>query len=144
MIAIEYIAGVFDSEGSLSIAENKCAKVAYMQARLNIANTNLPLLTAIRNVFGGTIRPQKSTNLQNYQLEWTKAADQLKVLRTIQPFLIAKKEQVDFFLAEYAPTIRYGRGKHPKLSEQEHSKRAETRIKLQTLKQVDYPISAIH
>jgi hypothetical protein len=149
-ISAEYMAGLFDGEGCLYVHEvhtkRKHGTIHHMMARAVISSTYLPLLIAVREKWGGSVHPdtQASGKRQSWRLDFNSHEELLGLLRAIQPYVIIKKDQIDFFLAEFAPTMRAGRGKHLPLSPEQHAKRAEVKAKLQELKKVDFPLPAIN
>lgn len=93
----EYIAGLFDGEGSLSFSVSKTkhgGNTAYPVVR--IANCNRLVLELIQRQFGGTLQCFKPRYLRgplNYALQVGKAQAK-RFLETILPFLVIKRSLV--------------------------------------------------
>lgn len=144
MVSAAYLAGLFDGEGCIYVFEASCKRkhgvVKQMMARFVIANTHLPTLEAIKCDWGGFVTAVKSNggSLPNYRLDISGHESLLNVLKAMQPYLIVKRDQVDLFLADYAPTIRLGKGKFTPLTPEQHAKRVEVRDKLAALKKISY------
>jgi hypothetical protein len=94
-LSLEYIAGLFDGEGYITVNKNKKSFVPVVGIKMNGFN----LLKKLNNEFGGYFYQRK--NYINRPLtEWTlKGAFQvIPFLRKIEPFLIIKKEQAQLCL----------------------------------------------
>lgn len=81
MLSLEYVAGLFDGEGCVSVQSKGYLAVV-------IANNHLPLLQQLKEQFGGsiTIRPNGTCN-------WKISTRQGEAfLRLIHPFLVVKKD----------------------------------------------------
>jgi hypothetical protein len=150
LISAEYLSGIFDGEGCLYIFEARTKRkhgvITNMHARAVISSTYLPLLTAIRADWGGSLHPdtQASGLRQSYRLDFTSHDELLRLLRAVQPHAVIKKAQIDLFLAEFAPTMRSGQRKHLPLTVEQHAKRREIKSKLQELKKENFPASPVN
>ena len=139
-----YLAGFFDSEGCLYVYESKTKRkkgiVKQMMARVMISNTHLPVLQAIQSEYGGNINKiaSKPGALQNLRLDINGHTKILKFLSVVQPHLHVKKEQVDLFMTDYAPTMQGMNGTYRPLTPEQHAKRLEVRDKLRILKRISY------
>src|ERR1043165_2799882 len=96
-MTIPYLAGIIDGEGHFCRPRNKNGEGrAFMQSRIIVTNTHLPLLESIKVTYGGSIRvrtPSRTNNLVCYTWSITgKRAEELA--RLLQPYLIVKSEQV--------------------------------------------------
>jgi hypothetical protein len=94
-LSLEYIAGLFDGEGYITVNKNKKAFIPVVGIKMNGFN----LLKKLHNEFGGYFYQRK--NYINRPLtEWTlKGAFQvIPFLKKIEPFLIIKKEQAQLCL----------------------------------------------
>ena len=150
-VSAQYLAGFVDGEGCIYIHTNwgsrQYRKRPRIVARLTITNTHLPTLLAIHKEWGGRIHKRDvkkhyGRGKDSYQLDWNSHVSVLAVLKAIQPFAIAKKEQIDLFLTEYVPTMmETGRTYH--LSESDYTKRLEVKEKLSTLKRVEFKHSEL-
>ena len=139
-----YLAGFFDSEGCLYVYES-CTKrkrgiIKQMMARVMISNTHLPVLQAIKAEYGGNINKiaSKLGALQNFRLDINGHAKILRFLSTIRPYLHVKRDQVELFMTDYAPTMQGMNGTYRPLTAEQHAKRAEVRDKLKALKRINY------
>jgi len=107
MLSPQYIAGLFDGEGSIHIEKNLAkpgSKIWRRGYRNNcyrlvvaIVNRNLRVLRMLKEEFGGTIMIHKSgfskKSLPAYQWRITDNRA-LKFLETIKPYVIIKEPQV--------------------------------------------------
>jgi hypothetical protein len=94
-LSLEYIAGLFDGEGYITVNKNKKSFVPVVGIKMNGFN----LLKKLNSEFGGYFYQRK--NYINRPLtEWTlKGAFQvIPFLKKIEPFLIIKKEQAQLCL----------------------------------------------
>ena len=94
-LSLEYIAGLFDGEGWITVNKNKKTFIPVVGIKMNGFN----LLKKLNNEFGGYFYQRK--NYINRPLtEWTlKGAFQvIPFLKKIEPFLIIKKEQAQLCL----------------------------------------------
>ena len=103
MIKAEYIAGVFDGEGSILIGKypNKGNRELGYRGYMHIVNTYVPLLEQIQSVYGGKIAFQKQHGVMTrpcYSL--TFSTNEIRhVLPKLLPYLLVKKEQAEVLLA---------------------------------------------
>ena len=94
-VSLEYIAGLFDGEGYITVNKNKKTFIPVVGIKMNGFN----LLKKLNNEFGGYFYQIK--NYTNRPLtEWTlKGSFQvIPFLKKIEPFLIIKKEQAQLCL----------------------------------------------
>jgi hypothetical protein len=94
-LSLEYIAGLFDGEGYITVNKNKKTFIPVVGIKMNGFN----LLKKLNNEFGGYFYQIK--NYTNRPLtEWTlKGSFQvIPFLKKIEPFLIIKKEQAQLCL----------------------------------------------
>ena len=104
--SIPYVAGIVDGEGSIGFGKTR----GTIFPRVFVTNTNLDLLNALKDQFGGDINPlslRKENWAQGYtwRLSWTKAVE---FIRRIEPYLFIKDKQAHTILAW--DHIRPGRG----------------------------------
>lgn len=148
-ISAQYLAGFFDGEGCIAfrVGRRVCvdgSKTARISAACSITHTHLPTLKAISNKWGGHIYVHKSKYYdmekvrQGYMLHWQTQKSVVEVLLAIQPYVVTKKDQVDFFLAEYVPTMKDNIGRKYRLTKEQTAKRFEVREKLSAMKAVEF------
>jgi len=146
-ISAQYLAGFFDGEGCVhihsAIRKGGQHRRRY-KARVTITNTHLPTLQAIASQHGGKVYARihgeyyEGRNIrQSWNLNWDVQEAVVRVLKAMQPYLIQKKAQVDYFLTEYTPTMKDRKGAYH-LSDAEYAKRAEIHTKLQELKKEEF------
>ena len=93
-----YFAGLFDGEGCVSINKTSGGiKRKYkrngFQLRVSVTNTNLDILYALQNRYGGKVYIREKANARNYG-NWITVSNQtIHPLSSWLPFLIIKKEQ---------------------------------------------------
>lgn len=100
-----YLAGVFDGEGSISLACHKRPPVKegnketlhYLKF-LCVTNTDLSLLNLFKKIYGGFIRAKKQPNKQCYEWQLTTKDDIEKFLLSVIPYCIIKKERAKIML----------------------------------------------
>lgn len=102
---LSYVAGFFDGEGSVCIAEShrKDRLVEYVLA-CGIGNTYFPILVFLKKRFGGTLHLNLSgqKRKEHYKpfLQWYLSGNKaIKFLKTILPYLIVKKSQAEVGIA---------------------------------------------
>lgn len=93
-----YFAGLFDGEGCISINKTKgTAKKPYarsgFQLRTSVTNTNIDVLYALQEQYGGKVYIREKKDARNYG-NWVTVSNQcIKPLSLWLPFLIIKKNQ---------------------------------------------------
>jgi len=108
-VSLEYLAGIIDGEGSIMFVRTGNAKMNGMWAswtiKMIVANTNMKLLTALQESFGGKIwlvnRRDDGNWKDGYRLQWF-GQDAADLLEKIAPYLIIKGEQASYALAALA------------------------------------------
>lgn len=99
---IEYLAGIVDGEGHFCRHKAKNGRGAsYFRSRLIVSNTHLPLLEAIKETYGGFIRPVKVVSPISRKpiYHWIIGDGKCEALaRELRPHLIVKQEQVNRIL----------------------------------------------
>jgi hypothetical protein len=94
---IAYAAGVFDGEGTITLAKNKSSK--FRKLVVGITNTSLEIVTFFKSKFGGMIHCQK-----RYKANHSKCYLWRLSSRTALPFLklivghikdLTKKQRID-------------------------------------------------
>ena len=124
---LAYTAGIFDGEGSVNIT---CDADRRHYLRATVTNTNEPLLSWLRNEFGGNVRtlktPTELTRKSCYT--WSINGSESKIfLEKIFPFVKVKKEQITLALSY--PVKRWGQHCSPV----ERKTREEMYIKMRQL-----------
>ena len=92
-----YFAGLFDGEGCISINKTSGGKRQYkrfgFQLRTSVTNTNLDILYALQNSYGGKVYIREKKNARNYG-NWITVSNQcIEPLSLWLPYLIIKKNQ---------------------------------------------------
>lgn len=87
MLSPEYLAGLFDGEGSVFITNE-------LALRTNIVNTSYPVMKEIYDQFQGSLYDRGYA----WMASWTRNAC-LPILTYIHPYLIIKRERVDMALS---------------------------------------------
>lgn len=114
----EYLAGFFDGEGTIGIS---CERGKVFRVRCAIANTSLEVLLRIRETFGGNLvprpyNPKYPNAMAQHALYWSGTHNCRAILKTIRPFSIVKRTEIDLVLDEWIPHVlatrpkRLGRG----------------------------------
>ena len=110
MLSKEYIAGLFDGEGHVSITVTERRGKVDPKLCVKLTNTHLPVMELVKAQYGGTFYLQKKTEehyLQVYQLTFNVTESKVFLTELI-PFLIIKKRQAELAL-EFSSTV-YRRG----------------------------------
>lgn len=112
-VSLEYLAGFFDGEGCINISTSK----AQLIPRVSIANTYLPMLKCVQEMFGGTIceksiRPETCAPA----FEWTLAGKKrvYPFLEKLLPHLTVKRDQAMFLLHQWPAEARATKAEWPK------------------------------
>lgn len=97
MIPLEYLAGYFDGEGCICVMQ-ACGNTNRLQFRITIVSSDLEVLMAFDQRFGGGAREVRHGNskkrMQLYR--WSlNNQDAVNALRILLPHLIAKREQAE-------------------------------------------------
>lgn len=98
MLSLEYIAGLFDGEGHVSITATKRRSGTDPKLTVRLTNTFLPIIREIQHMYGGHIykaRKVKEHYLQVYVLSLT-VEESKKFLSDILPFLHIKRDQATY------------------------------------------------
>lgn len=149
MLSIEYLAGLFDGEGCISLAQGGAVKNGYVSfgLRMAICMCYKPIIEQIHNDYGGNKIARRRTD-GNRRDQWTwhitgKAAEEL--LNLLIPHLIVKKEEalVCKEALNYRRSLPKGvggrRGGTPRTTEQKE-KLQEYVDKVKALKKIEYKI----
>ena len=92
-----YFAGLFDGEGCISINKTSGGKRKYkrfgFQLRTSVTNTNLEVLYALQEKYGGKVYIREKSNARSYG-NWITVSNQcINPLSLWLPHLIIKKNQ---------------------------------------------------
>ncbi len=105
----QYLAGIVDGEGTISISKKSGKFYAYIR----VYNNSRPLLERLQKRFGGgsitDSREATETHAASFTLEWSHDKA-IKIGRSILPFLILKKKQAETILslAQVAARLQAG------------------------------------
>jgi hypothetical protein len=133
-----YLAGIIDGEGTLTITRHiRKDRPGYTRFNLRLAvyNTNLGLLSELKEWFGGTIMIAERIG-ENWkpvgQLAWSE--EQLVVLLPkIIPYLLIKREQAEILLAAQATKMTATEGRRNGLSAEVVEIREASYLRLKSL-----------
>ena len=137
MLSKEYIAGLFDGEGHVSITVTQRRGQTDPKLCVKLTNTHLPVMDMVKDQYGGVYYiPRKIKNhyLQVYQLSLN-VTESKRFLTEMLPYLVIKKRQAELAL-EFSNTI-YRRGKKPVTAE-EKQLREELMIKMREEKSKEW------
>ncbi len=132
ILSLEYIAGFFDGEGTVFMGNRGALEV-------RITQSVMEPLEAIRATLGyGRIGPVSvgTNSAPCWQWRVCKWDEGVEFLRSIRPFLIVKREEVDIVLAYATERLSLGMplGHTKKLTDETILLRDETKQKLRTFK----------
>jgi hypothetical protein len=112
-VDIAYLAGFIDGEGTISI--NRVSKGRYIKARVGYCNSNENVVRFCAQITGSKVllshRPDRRHS-DIYLVNICAREKVLGVLKTIRPYLIAKKAQADAVI-EFLEMQEYRIGKGP-------------------------------
>lgn len=107
MIHPAYLAGIIDGEGSIMVTPTGSGKIGGLQCsfsvKVQIANTDMRLLEAIRSSYGGKIEATGKSSercRQGYRLRWF-GAEAVNVINHARSHLLCKNRQADIACALY-------------------------------------------
>lgn len=121
IVEICYLAGMLDSEGTISISK---VNERNYQIRLSVGNTSELIIDYLVEVYGGNKGgPYKSNNENGRdRYDWNCSSyDAIKLIKKVQPYLIVKQAQADLAISAWNDTFRIdynnrGPGQVPKFS----------------------------
>ena len=133
------LAAFIDGEGSILITERHYKTSPYpgMYIRVILANTDPRLLLWAKDRFGGVFviaqrdKPAHHKTPYKWHVSCNQAAS---VLEKCLPYFILKREQAEVALA-FQRTVKHGRGRGVKLSDENRAFREECKGKLLRLRQ---------
>lgn len=126
-----YIGPFFDGEGSITITK-PCPSQSVHCLYTNIGQTNRWILEEIKKIFGGYISTDKRKDKKHQKIYYQltlKCRMAEKFLRTIYPFVILKKKQIEIAL-KFRKTKRKHRGRGCPLPKEIIEKRENFRLEL--------------
>lgn len=105
-----YLAGFFDGEGCIGIACRGKTNGS-LALTCTLTNTHLPTIKMIHTFYGGNIESQTSVNSRGtgahwrnkHRVSWGGAKNVKAFLEIIRPYVIAKRDQVDFMFDVFFP-----------------------------------------
>ena len=102
----QYMAGIFDAEGCLTINSSfrKASNCPGYTAQIIFTNTNVHLMKWIVANFGGVYKKRKvvSGSLQAYDWKITNQKHALSFLSIVEPYMIVKKQEAGLMMRYYA------------------------------------------
>jgi len=115
IIPLEYVAGLFDGEGWVTITRHKPytqygQKSIVYTSRVSIEMTDTQLLEDLHNQFGGSLSKRKkarATNRKITHIWYLHGKNARDFLIMILPFLRTKKEQAKIFIEYINHTSEY-------------------------------------
>lgn len=92
-----YMAGIVDGEGCVTISLSKRNHVTF---RLFIGTVDERLVSWLQEHYGGCVHLRKRGGNQRDLYEWSaRKAEAVRVLTSVYPYLVLKREQANIFLA---------------------------------------------
>lgn len=103
VLSSQYAAGFFDGEGCVQLRYAKGTIQYHKQIVAAIGQSSLPVLTAHKDKYGGSIYQRKMSNCGIKQMwDWKVfTVTACNFYEDILPYLIVKREQVEFALAAW-------------------------------------------
>lgn len=137
-ISREYLAGLFDGEGSVAVYGNgRTGHTLRVQIVQSITPTSEPLWSTLREIYGGgltVVRREGIRPKMNLTFSGQKAA---KFLTDIRPHTILKSDQIDVALTWYlgrAPVARGSNGRITGRTQEEQTEAAAVVALLREMK----------
>lgn len=128
---LAYFAGIFDGEGWVSITRTR-PYGRHVTPRyslyIGVANTYLPVLEAMKLLFGGSLGKTAKVNLQCYAWRLT-SHNAVRFLEALLPYLRIKRMQAEIGI-EYMSVVSDGRGRFTRLTDEELAVREVFRLRL--------------
>lgn len=152
MIDIRYLAGLIDGEGCITIFRHKgkgCRTDHWSYRPLvQIGMTHKPTLHAIHLQFGGQFKQKRGQDItrRSYAVWTLRGGNCIDLLREIAPYLITKKEEARLLITFWDDKdVRLPGGTMKRIKgtarEALKAKREWYRLKLQSLKRVEFSLS---
>lgn len=141
-LALEYIAGFLDCDGSIVIVESRRTnRRTEYYAKINFYSQNLGVLHEIRDVVGGAITPPNTSMVHTLQLS---PRTSIAAAKTLSPYLRIKREQA-FTVLELQKVNRsnkkigkrYGKGGQEPVSDEVFDQRIALCQKMRSLNHSD-------
>lgn len=109
MVSIEYLAGVFDSEGSVGAYQSYVdGHFTGHYLQVSVTNTFEPVVLAFQQMFGGTVYPIKRISGTKAVYRWQiRSTPALQFLATILPYLWEKAPQAEIAL-RFPNCVKHG------------------------------------
>ncbi len=111
-ISLDYVAGIFDGEGCVTITKTKkaaCKNITY-EFQCAVVNTNEWLCRMLQFMFGGCVVLHPAKGNQRDCWAWQiRAIKAYNFLKTIQPYVILKRPQVDLAIDFHESKSKYGK-----------------------------------
>lgn len=145
-ISIDYLAGLFDGEGSIGIYSNgkTNGSVVRVQTVQNINTISLPMWQSLAGQYGGYVTYTISSSgrpKMNWQMSGKTAVD---FLRFISPHLIMKKPQADLVISWFdsRPPLLRVKGRIQARTEEDriYTKTVMTELREMKLDSTDIPV----
>jgi len=99
---LAYLAGVIDGEGTIYVSKRKNRGLDDYWPRVQIVNTNKPMMVYIHNTFGGLFYEKnrsKHSKKWKTQYEWVTNRTLMDIiLPLVIPYLICKKPQAELMI----------------------------------------------
>jgi len=135
-ISLEWLAGFFDGEGSITVVHSISKKHKQYFLSVGLTQSNFDVLDKIRREYGGNLykKSKQTGRHQGYELRWTSKAA-IEFLSILAPYLVVKKPQAEIALGEWAPLLlpRGRRGPGQGLTDVDLLNRENVRLKLHFL-----------
>lgn len=149
MISLEYLAGLIDGEGCITIFRHKTAKCREdhwsYRPLVQIGMTHKPLVKMLHAQLGGQYKEKKAKDeVRKAYAVWTyRGGKCIDLLKQLEPFLVAKKGEAQLVIQFWNdPQARLigGTMKRLKGSEREavKAKREWYRLQLKSMKQIEF------
>jgi len=127
LLSDEYVAGLFDGEGCVYCQrqwiKGKYEKYPRVHIQVSVTNQNLEVLRLLEEWFGGgTTRKAKKSDCFHWRV--TGKSDLLKFLKTVRPYLVIKRFEVEQAI-KFSETLREENLGCTPLTKEEHKVREE-------------------
>ena len=134
----EYLAGLFDGEGHVTVTRNRAHTREYLTVGCGISNQNRSVLDEVREQFGGGVYcSNHATEIKKASYQWmARSTEMTRFLEVVLPHLRIKRRQAELgieFQKGMWPAGPPGERLNRPVTEEEAARRERIRVELRAL-----------
>lgn len=134
----EYLAGLFDGEGHVTVTRNRANKREYLTVGCGISNQNRSVLEKVKEQYGGNVYcTNPATEIKKATYGWiSRSTEMTRFLEAVLPHLQIKQRQAELGVEfqRGMPNNGHNRiGKYVPVTEEEAARRERIRVELRSL-----------